>query len=295
MVKRVGHTKLHTESLSYYPPRSRWYTRILYELLKPFRNVCQLDAVQLKAPLSLGRLIPALAIPGYSFLALNARLYGWLCLAAYVLAAGVFFVRLGFQSGSVAFGLMISLHATSIIYLTNRWFAESRFLARLGLAFCALLALWGVVYTPAGNYTQRHWFMPVRQGDRVYVVKPGLDLRTLKRGEWVLHEIQFVRGEGVYVNEGYGIDPVLALPGDMVRYTQNAVEVNGQPYSRQFTMPASGDFQLPQNVWFIWPNIGITTRGRVNVSETIQEVALVPGQRIIGKPYKSWFGRRQWP
>ncbi len=63
-------------------------------------------------------------------------------------------------------------------------------------------------------------------------------------------------------------------------------------------MPDKGELEVPENVWFIWPELGITRRGAAPVGgimPVMQEIALVRPQHIIGKPYKSWFGRRQWP
>jgi len=50
-------------------------------------------------------------------LAVRRRLLGWLCLAAWLLTAVFFVGALGFTSGSVAYGLLISFHAASIVFL----------------------------------------------------------------------------------------------------------------------------------------------------------------------------------
>ena len=92
-----------------------------------------------------------------------------------VAAAVVFLAQLGFPAANVGYGLLISLHATSIVF-RGRPVAQRTpgFALKLGAAFATLFAVWGLIYAPLVDFAERHWFMPLRQGDRVLVVQRGV-------------------------------------------------------------------------------------------------------------------------
>jgi hypothetical protein len=62
-------------------------------------------------------------------------------------------------------------------------------------------------------------------------------------------------------------------------------------------MPVSGNTVVPENNWFIWPDLAITGgHGNVpesTISQTMLQMANVPQSQFVGKPFKRWFGRRQ--
>jgi hypothetical protein len=249
------------------------------------------------------QLVLSVAVPGLAFLLLGRRLLGWLVVAGYLTAALAFIAALGFPAASVSYGLLISLHATSIIFVEGLWLKESGFGARLAVAFITLFAVWGLMYAPLVEFAQHHWFMPLRQGNRVFVVQRGVAVNSIKRGDWLAYEIagDNYRGEreaGLYLESGYGIDPVLALPGDRLRFTPEAVYVNDKPLPLMRHMPVQEELVMPEKVWFIWPSLDIYRNYGVpeaSISASMQRTAMVAQKQIIGRPFKHWFGRRQWP
>jgi hypothetical protein len=296
----MAQARLTDENTSYYPRRARWYTRILSAAARPVRRrVLWRPSGQL----SFRHVVPSIALPGFSFLALGRPLLGWSCLTLWLLAAVFFLVALGFPAGSLAFGLMISLHATSVVFLEGVWLREARFRTRLAVAFLTLLAVWGLIYQPAVNYSQRHWLMPLRLGNRVLIVRCGVPPQSIHRGDWLAYQIAgdlWAGGheDATYLRSGLGVDRVLALPRDRVRFTRQTVFVNDQAFPHAPHMPEDGELVIPEKVWFIWPSLDITGHGRVvetQVSATMQRVAMVTQKQIIGRPFKHWFGRRQWP
>jgi hypothetical protein len=234
---------------------------------------------------------------------LGRRLLGSLVVAAYVSAAVVFVARLGFPDANVGYGLLISLHATSIIFMEGLWLKEAGFGTRLAVAFITLFAVWGLMYAPLVGFAEHHWIMPLRVGDRVVVVQRRVAASSIKRGEWLAYQITGDRYMGeqeqaVYLGSGIGLDPVLALPGDRVRFTPQAMFVNDQALPRAPHMPVQEEIVMPEKVWFIWPNLDMRGGGRVpeaSISGTLQRIAMVSQKGIIGRPFKHWFGRRQWP
>ncbi len=298
---RDGMTK--STGSAYYPPRARWYTTFFFSLGQRLRRRFGLDRLHLAGEVTWSGLILSLLLPGFSFFLSGRRLIGWVVLPAYFLTVLVFVAALGFTAGSIAYGLMISLHATSIAYLEGHWLRDSSFGLRLGLALCTLIALWALVYAPGVNFAEKHWLFPVRVGERVLIVRRGVAPAALKRGDWVAYRIHADNSwdesrARVYLQTGLAIDPVLGLPGDFVRFGAEDVVVAGQSFPRAAYMPTTGELEVPEKVWFIWPNLDITVRGGVapaNISAALQRVALVTQTNIIGRPARHWFGRRQWP
>jgi hypothetical protein len=276
---------------------------LLYNAGRPMRRYVHLRHLRPSVALSTLQLVLSLLVPGAAFLLLGRRLVGWLFLATYVLAAVVFVVALGFLAAGVAYGLLIGLHATSIVFVEGLWLKESTLRVRLATALLTLFAVWGLIYSPIVKFTERHWFMPLRMGKRVIVVRRGVAPNSIKRGEWLAYEIpgDQYRGEhaaGTYLESGYGIDPVLALPGDRLRFTREALYVNDQELPLEPHMPVQQELVLSEKVWFIWPRLGISRDGvwtEASISATKQRIAMVTQTNIIGRPFKRWFGRQQWP
>jgi hypothetical protein len=291
------------ETASYYPPRARWYNRLLYNAGDSVRRYMHLQRLRTSTRLPPAHLVLSLLLPGLAFLLLGRRILGCLVVLAYCAAATVFVVKLGYPVADAGYGLLISLHATSIIFLEAQGLKESTLVVRLATGAATTFAVWGLVYAPLVTYAERHWFMPLRIGQRVFVVQCHVSPRSIQRGDWLAYRIagdRFVgdREDGVYLGGGIGIDPVLALPGDRVRFASQAMFVNDQALPRAPHMPANGEFVVPEKVWFIWPSLGISMGGRVaeaNISATMERTAMVSEKGIIGRPFKRWFGRRQWP
>ena len=288
---------------AYYPPRARWYSTLFFHAGQQVRRRVGLDKLHQTGELSWTGIFLSLIVPGLVFFVFGRRWLGWLFLAAYLLAGLGFVAALGFTAGGIAYGLLISLHATSIVYLEGHWLRESRFGVRLALALCTLIGVWALVYSPIIRFAETHWLLPVRQGEQVLLVYRGVPPASLKRGDRVAYRIgegpsEAGRGGGVYLYSGLAVDPVLGLPGDRIQFTTQAVIVNAQTFPRAAYMPTEGEVNVPEKVWFIWPNLDIRMHGNVaaaNISDTLLRAAMVAQTNIIGRPTQHWFGRRQWP
>ena len=57
-----------------------------------------------------------------------------------------------------------------------------------------------------------------------------------------------------------------------------------------------GGMFVPENHWFIWPNLAITGNlnvGEASISSVMLQMASVPETQFVGKPFKRWFWREQ--
>jgi hypothetical protein len=299
---QVAHS-LKEEALSYYPPRARWYSRTFFALWQTFRSSLHLGQVDARGACSVRQFLLSVAVPGFGFFTRGRFLAGGMFLAGYCLMGLLFLAALGYLAGSIGYGMLISIHAISLFYFAARWLGESTFSLRVTVALLTLLIVWGLIYAPAANFAQRHWFVPLRVGSRVMVINRAVPAGSLRRGDLVAHEILEHQAGGVgeravYLRSGLSIDPVLAIPGDRVGFTPQALTVNEVSQARARFMPVGGEFVVPEKVWFIWPNLGINRAGagfESSIAGTLQKTAMVSENQIIGRPFKHWFGRQQLP
>jgi hypothetical protein len=218
------------------------------------------------------------------------------------MAGLVFIVALGYLAGSIGFGLMISAQATSLLFLEGLWLGSSPFRGKMVAAVCTLLAVFAG-YSQLLAFVQHHWLMPLRVGNRVMIVRNSIRASAIQRGDWVAYEISEARAAAahigaVHLRSGFGLDPVLALPGDRVRFAQGELFVNGHPLPTSYQMPADGELVVPEHVWFIWPRFEVNLHGNVagaDIAAALFQIALVPENQIVGQAYKHWFGRTQSP
>jgi hypothetical protein len=280
---------------SYYPPRARWYSPLLL-LAGGLRRHLALDRIRLPTGVPFFQAVGSLMVPGLGFYLRGSRLWGLAAMGFAALMALLFMVGLGYPVGNVAFGLLLSIHVSSVIYVFEPWLAGARFRVRLSFSFVMLFVLGALVYMPMRNLIQEEWLMPLQVKGRVVIVHRVAHPATLPRGAWIAYAIDGARGQGVYAQEGFGLGPVLALPGDRVRFTKSALEVNGVPQPLLAYMPQEGEWVVPQKYWFVWPEVAITGHGNTPadaISATLLGMGKITEDRFVGRPFTRWFGRRQ--
>ncbi len=275
---------------------------MFFDLWQSFRCFTHLNKIHLPNRLTAGELVLGITVPGFAFFKGRRKIWGIVAMSLYALAGLVFITALGYQAGSLAYAVMVSLHATSIIFVEGHWLADTRLQLRLVLALCTLFVVWVLLYSPVAGFAERHFFMPLRVGNRVLVINPATSLRSIKQGDWVAYRINAgnrteTEFRQIVLHGGLGFEPVLALPGNEVAFSNDSFLVNGTPFPLRARMPHEGGVTVPENVWFIWPSFHIIGGGMLagQISQAMQKTALVSGDQIIGRPFKHWFFRRQTP
>jgi hypothetical protein len=279
----------------YYPPRARWYGGLLYPWLR-MRRALHLEAIRMPGGISPAQFVTGLVVPGFAFIAFGRRRAGLAILAVYFVAGLVFIAALGYPAASFAYGAVVSAHAISIFYLALHWLSDAAFRWKLALALATLLGVWLLVYSPLLACAGRHWFMPLRAGSHVVVISRGAASPSYKRGDWMAYTLPGRAGGEMRAEAGFDLGPVLAIGGDRVEFDSNSFKVNGVPHRSLPNMPVSGELIVPENHWFVWPNLAISTHGNVGaaaVSAAFLHLATVSQAQIMGKPFQRWFGRRQ--
>jgi len=282
-------------SSSYYPPRAGW-TRPFNHFVYTVRRRLYLEqfGLTLKTPPSHFAL--GLILPGFSFRDAGWRTMGNATMLAWAVAALVFFIWLGYGVSTFAFGLMMSMHVSSILYLHNRAFPGMRVLKRLMFSLALLFIVSQVFYVSALKLCHNYLFMPLRVGDKVYVINRWHDPGSLRRGAFVACYVEGTGFGNVRIRDGYILNKVIAGPRDQVEFSPDSYAVNGIQSRNLPLMPVSGKTVLPPRTWLIWPTLETVVNVNVNphsVSAAILEMAMVGREQVIGKPFKRWFWRKQ--
>ena len=292
---------IQAEDSSYYPPRARWYSSFFY-LGDSLRRRLALDRLTLPREMKVGELVAGFFVPGVAVWLRGPRLWGRAALGTCVALMIIFIVWLGYPVANLAFGLLISLHATGFVYYCNPLMARESFRYRLVFTFLVMLAVGLMLYLPARNYIQGHWVTPLRMNGRVIVVLRMLQINQIQRGDWVAYALsdqqegEAHNGGAVWVQAGAGLGPVLAVAGDRLQFSTNSFSVNGNLHTNLPLMPVTGGFIVPENHWFIWPNVDISGHGNVSgvsISSTMLNMASVNENQLLGRPLHRWFWRKQ--
>jgi len=282
-------------SSPYYPPRARCYSPVL-AWVDRWRHRLALDHLNLPPGASLARIIASAIVPGLGFYLRSPRVWGKAALGLAALLLLVFFIGFGYPAGNLAFGLLLSLHVSSLAYLLEPWLPEARLRTRILTSICLLLGLSGLLYLPLRSHLEHHWLMPLQVDGRVVIVHPVVAVGVLKRGDWVAYSLPGSGGEGLYVQGGVGLGPILAVPGDFVRFTPASFEVGGLSRPRLPHMPAAGEWRVPEKQWLVWPEFAISGHGNVSetlISATMLELGKISETRLLGQPFRRWLWRRQ--
>ncbi|HUA68518.1 MAG TPA: hypothetical protein VMA13_08215 [Candidatus Saccharimonadales bacterium] len=284
----------------YYPPRARWYS-LLFDFGSRVRRGLALDRVHVPKGISLWGLAATFLIPGLGVYLRGPRLWGKIAMVICGLLFLQFIVWLGHPWGNYAFGLMLSIHTTGIVYYCSPLLVYASFSFRLLFTVGILLAVGGLIYAPLRSTIQERWLMPVRVNGQVVVIQKKVPANAIRRGDWVAYALTgYVISEHGYRNadehSGLGLGPVLALAGDHVGFSPNAFTVNGISHPLLAHMPTSGTLTVPEKHWFIWPDLAISGHGNVgeaSISAAMLQMADVSENQFVGKPFNRWFWRRQ--
>jgi hypothetical protein len=288
---------------SYYPPRAKWYSPVL-NAGNALKRQVWLDRIRLPAEASVRVLVAVLLVPGYAFYARGMRVIGRTIMLGCLFLVVIFLMWLGHPVATVAFGLLLSAHVTSVLFFLSPWLEGARIGFRMVSGLMVLAVLGGCLYTPVQYQIQNHYLMPLRLRERIVIVRTYSSAKAVHRGDWIAYELPSERtagtheGGNVVVREGLSLGLVLAVAGDRVRFTSGGFEVNGIRSRLLPHMPTTGGMVVPEKHWFLWPDLVIRGNGNVaeaTISTTMLRLATVPETQFIGKPFKRWFWRRQLP
>ncbi|MDE3069035.1 MAG: hypothetical protein KGJ60_16005 [Verrucomicrobiota bacterium] len=296
----MARTQKHDVISPYYPPRARWYSPV-FHFAGVIRRGLAFDRIRLPKGITCSGLAGGFLIPGLGIYLRGPRLYGRIALLVCALLCLLFFMWLGYPLGNYAFGLLLSVHVTSLVYYCGPALVHRPFHHRVLFTLLALIAFACLFYSPLRAALQEHWLMPLRANGRVFVVSRLASPGDIHRGDWVAyalpgHLISIHGYQNVYGGTGLGLGPALATAGDRVEFSTNSFAVNGVRHPLLPHMPVFGSWVVPENHWFIWPEVSMSGHGEVGeaaISSTMLQMADVSETQFVGKPFDRWFWRKQ--
>ncbi|MDR3460270.1 MAG: hypothetical protein P4N60_22810 [Verrucomicrobiae bacterium] len=289
------------ERSPYYPPRARWYAVFFY-FSHAIRRRLALDRLAFPSQMTIPGLLAGFLVPGLAVYLRGPRIWGQAAMAACLALFLVFIIWLGYPAANLAFGLMLSVHATGVVYYCGPLLAYEPFRSRLSFTLLVLLVIGLLVYLPARSVIQNYWLTPLRLNGQVVIVELNAHVRDIHRGSLVAYQLhddergEAHHGGAVRVRAGMGLGTVLAVAGDEVTFSTNLFSVNGVTHTNLSYMPVSGELIVAENHWFIWPSLDISGHGNVgagNITAVMLDMANVSETQFYGKPFARWFGRKQ--
>lgn len=285
----------------YYPPRARWYSVAFY-FGTAIRRRLALDRLVMPRAMKIGELAMGFLVPGLAVYFRGPKLWGrvalWSCFGLFL----TYVVWLGYAVANIAFGLLISIHCTGLVYYCGPLMAKEPFRSRIAFTLLVLMAMMLLLYWPARNLIQQHFLMPLRMNGHVIVVRHIFHPNHIQRGDWVAYAFDQngvgdnYHGGTVWLRDGISLGPVLALPGDTVTFSTNSFSVNGILHTNLPHMPTTGGITVAENHWFIWPNLDISGHGNVGearITSALLGLSNVPESNFFGKPLNRWLWRKQ--
>lgn len=287
--------RMKSTASPFYPPRAG-RSRYLYRAMDGFRAWLHLS--QLGQGLSVtqspaGFFLNCL-VPGFGF-----RTAGWdqlarVALGCWLAAFVVYFIWIGRGASTFAFGVMLSIHSTGIICAVSRAWPQRLLVMRVLVAVMVSLSLTYLAYAPALGVIQRSALMPIWWQGGLYVVNRTPWGQELQRGDLVAYKIQPRVGPvDTRVQEGTGLDRVVALPGDVIEFRRKDILINGVPQAKHYDMPNDGRRVLSEGTWLVWPTLDRRIHGEVppeNIRQALLDIGTLAREDILGKP----FGLRLW-
>jgi hypothetical protein len=133
----------------------------------------------------------------------------------------------------------------------------------------------------------------LRIDGEVILASCGEGSASVERGDWVVYR-QPANPAAWLPPERYAVEEVLALPGDHVRYTPLALEVNGRRQRRWTSMPGCGEAVVPGGHWLIWPMFARCAPRLDQMPESaVLRLGWVSHDRYVGRVTRPWLGRRR--
>ena len=269
----------------YYPPRATAWTRFRSHLN---RWVIRFRATGIDHGVTeeIGMFfkgIPWLLVPGLMWRDTGRRPLGSVVMAVWVALVATYIASLNAGMANLAATIASTIHAISasavFVVLCPHWYGVSRIVRTVIYTLLLVLLIYSVVL--------RIVVMPFAQrvtteGRTVMVHRAGWFSKTQwAQGDWVAYRLP---------GGNTSFDRILAVPGDTIRFHGSSFEVNGRHFSRlSELMPTDGEWTMGPTECFIWPTGVLRNHG--DVEQMLLDLAVIPVDDIIGKPYRSWFGK----
>lgn len=241
-------------------------------------------------------------LPGMAQVRRGVRVLGWplfvawlgLLIGAVVIVGSPFATFLALSA--------ISVHCLAVSLLFNSTLAGLPVVKRAGAGLLIYASIVSVIYAPAYlAFSGVARVLEVRgvrsgpvitNGDTILYTGRWIRPAAFKRGDLVVYDIDRARTGGAIITAGLGVERVLGVPGDHVRFDTTGVWVNGVEQVPEL-WPLGGVGRLPSlsltagpGEYIILPSaLRWTTQGNVQgvVAQIMDRVARVRDDHVRGR------------
>jgi len=278
----------------YYPPRAGG-SRTPRRFIGSMRAALHLERIHLPPLRGLWRILASAVVPGLVFHFNGPRIVARIIWGGLPVLFLVFLAGLGTFFAEAAFALMIGAHVASVSHLLRPLTIRVGLLLQLVFGVVFFVALSGLFYMPARGWFHAHVAMPLEVEGQMIVMNPWAERAEIRRGDRVLYRVHASSRQAVVLRAGMNFLPVSGLPGDLVVFGDGVAWINGQPHSLPGCAREWEAIVVPEECWFIWPDLDIINRGvaAASVANMLRRLAVVPNTDYVGRPYPWWFFRGQ--
>lgn len=243
-------------------------------------------------------------IPGAGQWAVGQRVLGTLLFLVWgvLLAASTLFI--GTPYSYMLGGAIVGWHCLAVNLIARPALMQRPVMERAGWGLVIWICLLVCVYTPGFILLRRcvgwvgiegiRYTQTLRQGDVIVYAGRWFKPAQWERGDLVSYVMRGFIGPTFYIRAGRGVDRIIALPGDEVVYSGNALLVNGvAPPAAQRPLlewPAQGGtrFIVPEGRVVIVPSTlplqaNATSAPRSGQADTLRDLITVDEQDISGR------------
>jgi len=245
-------------------------------------------------------------VPGLGHLRRKQQRLGCGLMAGWVIALVAGVLTLGTGRGALFYATMMLVHAVAMGLFLRPALAGKGRMAGVFWGLLFFLALQFALYRPAGAGVQQlcQWSRVehlranplIENGDVLIYTGPASRPEFFRRGDLVIYHVDAhgVAGYGGrgFVQRGFSVDRIIAVPGDVVELTAGRMTVNGELVSAD-QGPVGGVGPLPDakftvaaDTYFIVPSLlNVMTAGQLqhHVGGLLRQSSDVPADSIIGK------------
>lgn len=292
-----------TTASPYYPPRAGRFGRSLTRWYR-FRQTRQLE--RFAPPANAGswpRLAFRLLVPGTLVLARGQRLLGRVLLTSWLTAAAAFCIWIGTAWSLRAFVLASAIHSISAGLTFTACLMRLPRAKRIRRASLYGLLFVLVLYTLLLPALVRRVVLPIQVQGTTLLINTSVPVSKLRRGDWIAYRFGsgaagagMRRGDWIpylFGRGAAGFDRILALPGETIRFYEDAFEVGGVAYQRVAnSMPIAGEVSVPESAYYVWPAGARNPHNVEGATEMLSLISTVSEDRVIGPAYHYWLWRK---
>jgi len=229
-------------------------------------------------------------VPGLGHIRYSNRLTGTLLLAGWAGMLALAAATLGSGAGAWFVAVAVAIHATALLLFLAPAIASLSAARRALVGLILFLGLRYVLYAPVGWLGQR-FYVPfpvqgsqpggvIRNGDGVLVEGPWIRPDRFQRGDLVLYRIQ----------NGFGLDRVVGVPGDEVSVQSGVLKINGR-VPAEAAMPLGGlagihtlQIHVNPGEYVVFPSqLSLQVLGPINVDAVLAELCRVRENDVVGR------------